>query len=100
MFWLGYAPERRAQEQRADEALTLVDALYLSTVVATTLGYGHALWPRTEGAKFFATLYMLGATAVVGGVLGGLANLYLDRKAQDIERKIIESTTWVHKVAE
>jgi hypothetical protein len=37
------------------------------------------------------------STIVVGGIIGDLSNLYLERKEDEIEQIIIDSTVWVHK---
>lgn len=92
VFFKSYSPETAKQE------LTWVDACYWATVTATSIGYGDIV-PQTDGGRFFLIFYMLISTVVTAGLLGDFIDLYVGGiVGEDIIGKIIDSTTWVHKV--
>ena len=76
-FYRSHARERRLQEERAGVDMTFVDALYFSTVMATSVGYGHEIINHSDGAKRFAVGYMVVATIVVGAILKGVSTLMM-----------------------
>mmetsp|Transcript_45674 Transcript_45674/g.103120 ORF Transcript_45674/g.103120 Transcript_45674/m.103120 type:complete len:933 (-) Transcript_45674:151-2949(-) len=89
--------ERRIQRSIGND-MTVVDCFFFSTVVSSTVGYGHRLWPLTDGFKLFLTLYMLVASVTVAKCLHDLAELYVSYKSDQINGDIVNhSTTWVHK---
>jgi hypothetical protein len=90
--------EQRLQERRTDDGgLTFIDALYLATVTACTIGYGHAITPQSDSAKGFFVFYMFASTYVVGKIIGELSGLHITIKEDAIAAVLIDSTTWVHK---
>eukprot|EP00614_Pseudopedinella_elastica_P004068 CAMPEP_0172589832 /NCGR_PEP_ID=MMETSP1068-20121228/8397_1 /TAXON_ID=35684 /ORGANISM="Pseudopedinella elastica, Strain CCMP716" /LENGTH=972 /DNA_ID=CAMNT_0013385485 /DNA_START=130 /DNA_END=3048 /DNA_ORIENTATION=+ len=97
IFYLANGQEREVLKERMGEDMTFVDCVFLSTVVSNAIGYGHQLWGRTAGAKWFLTVYMLGSTIFVVGVIGGFANLYLTHKTEQMALLMEESVTWVHR---
>ena len=48
--------------------LSIVDGLYFSMVITTTVGYGHAITPVTPGGRVFTMYY-----SIIGLVLFALA---------------------------
>ena len=77
---------------------TWVDAVYFSTVTATSIGYGDVV-PTTHAARVFLTVYMPVATVVVGSALGEVIDVYVnDVVGEGIFQILLESTTWVHKI--
>jgi hypothetical protein len=77
--------------------LTWVDAFYLAVQTSTTVGYGDITMTST-GGKVFMSFYMLFSTVVVGKVLGGFVDLYVNGfVGARIDDLLLESTTWVHK---
>ena len=96
-FFLLHPGERAAQKEALGQPLTPVDALYFSTVLATTVGYGHELVARTAAAKWFCCAFMLWACTAVGGIIGALSSSSLARHEGEITDELIESTTWVHR---
>jgi len=77
--------------------LSWINALYLGTVISTSVGYGDIV-PRTYGGRLFLTFYFIAATVIIGTALGDLIDLYINGiVGEDITRQIIASTTWVHK---
>ena len=80
-----------------DGDLTLIDALYLSTVTACTIGYGHTITPLSGFIKGFFIVYMFVSTYVVGQIIGELSGLHISIKEDAITAVLIDSTTWVHK---
>lgn len=81
--------ERRLQEQRRDVDLTLVDAFYLATVTASAVGYGHSIWPITSGTKLFMVFYFFASTGIIGVAVRNIANLYVERKREEINAKLM-----------
>jgi len=77
--------------------MTVVDALYFATVVANSIGYGHKMVAHSFASKIFMTFYFLVATYVVAGIIGGVAELYLEHHNSRSINLMIDSTTWVHK---
>jgi hypothetical protein len=78
--------------------MTWVDACYMATVVATSIGFGD-LVPSSDSGRLFLTGYMLVATVVVGQALSDAINVYVeDVVGARIVAKLSESTTWLHKV--
>jgi hypothetical protein len=69
--------------------MTLVDAFYFATVTATTVGYGHNIWPVSHGAKLFMIFYFFASTGVVGAAIGNLASLYVERIREEINTKLM-----------
>jgi len=89
LFFYFNEREQRLQEQRRDVDMTLVDALYLATVTATTVGYGHHVWPVSGGAKLFMIFYFFASTGVVGAAIGNISSLYIERKRENINAKLM-----------
>jgi len=81
--------ERRLQEQRRDVDMTLVDAFYFATVTATTVGYGHSIWPASGSAKLFMIFYSFASTGVVGATIRNIASLHIERKREEIHAKFM-----------
>jgi len=80
------------------EGRTFIDALFFASVIASTVGYGHLLAPKTDGAKAFLIFYFFFSTYVVGALLGEVLDLYVNGYiGENIVKKLIGSTTWVHK---
>jgi hypothetical protein len=50
-----------------------------------------------DDTKWFLTFYMLCSTVVVGGIIGDVSSLYLERKSDAITATLLQSVTWVHK---
>ena len=55
--------------------LTVIDTLYFATVTATTVGYGHMVWARSDSAKGCMIVYLFYSTVVVGRIIGDLSSL-------------------------
>jgi len=90
--------ERNLQAKlTSDGELTFIDALYLSTVTACTIGYGHIITPLSGPIKGFFIVYMFVSTYVVGQIIGELSGLHISIKEDAITAILIDSTTWVHK---
>ena len=96
-FFIAYDKEWEKQGDM-DGSFTIVDAVFFSVVVSTTVGYGHRIAPITDGAKWFMIFYMFLATIVVGQILNDLAEIYLEDVAgAAINARLMDSTVWVHK---
>lgn len=89
LFFYFNERERNLQEQRRDVDMTLVDAFFLATVTATAVGYGHSIWPVTNGAKLFMVFYFFASTGVIGVAVRNIANLYVERKREEINAKLM-----------
>jgi voltage-gated potassium channel Kch len=80
--------------------LSWIEAYYFAIVTSTSIGYGD-ITPASNGGKIFLAFYMLFSTVVTADVLGGAIDIYVnDYVGESIVRKIINSTTWVHKCGE
>jgi len=79
------------------EKLTFIDALYFSSVVSTTVGYGRHFYANSNSAKWFLTFYFLFSTFVVASILAELSGLYLDHQENKILKKIFNSSADVYK---
>ena len=64
------------------EGLRWVDALYLSVVTLTTLGYGD-LHPTTDAGKLFTVVYLLSGMGVMVTCVTRLARAMLHEPATD-----------------
>jgi potassium channel subfamily K len=94
VFFKLYRPEARELE------LSWIEAYYFAIVTSTSIGYGD-ITPASNGGKIFLAFYMLFSTVVTADVLGGAIDIYVnDYVGESIVRKIINSTTWVHKCGE
>jgi hypothetical protein len=89
LFFYFNEREQRLQEQRRGVEMTLIDAFYFATVTATTVGYGHKIWPVTNGAKLFMVFYFFASTAVVGATIRTLSFMYVERKREEINTQLM-----------
>ncbi len=71
------------------EDLNVVDAIYLSTVTLTTVGYGdHA--PETPEGQFVAALWIGVGTLVVARGIAAFIDTYLEAKQAKMRKKILK----------
>ena len=103
-FFIAYDAEwdkqRDASKLYEDEnaPFSVIDAMFFSVVVSTTVGYGHRITPITDEAKVFMIFYMLVATTTVGMIIDGIADIYIEEIAgESVVKDIVKSTVWVHK---
>lgn len=96
-FFMYHRKEQRLQDRDKDEEMTFIDCAFFATVLSTTVGYGHRIWPVTDDAKAFLIVYMFVSTFIIGSIIGDLSTLYLEQKENHITELLVESTTWVHK---
>lgn len=97
LFFYLHPEEQSLQLKEAGEEMRFSECAYFSTVLATTVGYGHRIVARSDAAKAFCIAYMLAATTVVGQIIGGLSRLSLDRHDRAATSILLESVTWLHK---
>mmetsp|Transcript_168 Transcript_168/g.373 ORF Transcript_168/g.373 Transcript_168/m.373 type:complete len:840 (+) Transcript_168:136-2655(+) len=77
--------------------LSWLDAVYYGTVIATSVGFGDVN-VQTSGGRIFLTVYMVVATVFLASRLAEFIDLYVNAYVgEGIVRKLIDSTTWVHK---
>jgi len=70
-----------------------VNALYMSVITATTVGYGDYS-PQTEGGRVFAVFWLLAAVICTGKAIGNVADLYASNaKAMVEERRLKRNVT-------
>jgi len=71
-----------------DNTTTFVDALYLGTITATTVGYGD-FSPQTQGGRVFACFWILIGVACTAKAIGDIAGIHttITKKRID-ERKL------------
>jgi len=84
-------------DEASGQEMTWIDSVYFATVVATTVGYGHQIWPRRETTKIFCIFYFLIAATVVGGIIGDLANMAFTIIDEEMMNKMVDSCIWVHR---
>eukprot|EP00736_Rhodelphis_marinus_P001659 Rmarinus@m.4872 len=70
------------------EDLNLIDAMYFAVATVTTVGFGD-IKPKTDEGKYFACAFVLMGVLSAGKVLGGLADLALQRQQKKIAEKIL-----------
>jgi hypothetical protein len=64
-----------------EQHLSVVDALYLATVILTTVGYGDVA-PETAYGKLFCMVYLLGGLTLVATSVGILAHQFLHNRGK------------------
>jgi voltage-gated potassium channel len=64
-----------------------LDALYVTIITITTIGYGD-FTPQTTLGRIFAIFYSLGAIAISGYALSTFAAYIIDNQATRIEQKL------------
>ena len=90
--------DKEWEKQNDTSPFTVLDAVFFSVVVSTTVGYGHRIVPLTDEAKIFMIIYMLVATTCLTYIIDALAEIYIrDVAGKSVVDSIIESTVWVHK---
>ena len=77
---------------------TAVDAFYFSSVVATTVGYGHEIWPVSATGRAFMTFYFFVSTLVVGALMAEATDIYVNGIiGARIKEQILDTTIFVHR---
>lgn len=79
-----------------------VDALYMSVITATTVGYGDYS-PQTEGGqggRMFAVFWLLGAVICTGKAIGNVADLYASRAKTMIEERRLKRNVTIQDLKE
>ena len=78
VFLMCYGAELEKQDEAAESSsFTLVDAIFFSVVICTTVGYGHRIVPLTDGCKIFLVGYMFVGTATLAYIIDSLSDLYM-----------------------
>ena len=72
----------------ATDGMTFVDALYLTIVSVTTVGYGDEA-PTTDRAKIFSICYLPVATMLLGRAVSALATRNLEEKAAAMRARVM-----------
>jgi len=79
-------------------SFTIVDALYFSIVVSTTVGYGHRLVVHTDEAKIFLIFFAFVSTSILGAIINDISDLYMIMVCKiAVEKEVEASTIYVHK---
>jgi hypothetical protein len=68
--------------------LSMTDALYMSSVTMTSIGYGEYS-PQNENARIFAIFWILGGTLLVGNFMGNLVDDYMSAKQEAMNKKLL-----------
>lgn len=66
------------------EQWSVLDSLYFTTVILTTVGYGD-ITPKTKGGKLFATVFALGGIVILGLALGVLGSKLVEAEIEAAE---------------
>lgn len=70
------------------EDFSFVDALYLSVITMTTVGYGD-MSPQKEGGRAFALVWMLFGVLSVSRAIGQVVNIFMERRQQRKEMMLL-----------
>ena len=70
------------------ENKSIVDALYMSCITVTSVGYGDVK-PDTVGGKIFAMFWILIGTFLVAKAIGGYLDFATNHKQQEIRKRIL-----------
>eukprot|EP00613_Pedinella_sp_CCMP2098_P044500 CAMPEP_0171779476 /NCGR_PEP_ID=MMETSP0991-20121206/59033_1 /TAXON_ID=483369 /ORGANISM="non described non described, Strain CCMP2098" /LENGTH=826 /DNA_ID=CAMNT_0012386655 /DNA_START=314 /DNA_END=2795 /DNA_ORIENTATION=- len=97
VFFMNHDGEAKLQKEEAGEEMDFITTLFWTSVIASTVGYGHKLHPRHDDTKLFLTFYFWVACITVAGIISDLSKLYLRYTEQQIVDKIFDSMIWVHK---
>ena len=71
------------------EDLSFTDALYLTVVSVTSVGYGD-IHPRTEAGRLFAILFLLPATIATAQAMSAAAAVPMKRHKKNLEMMVIK----------
>lgn len=67
------------------ENWTVIDAIYFTTVLLTTVGYGD-IAPTTPGGKLFGSIFSLGGVVVIGLALGVVGSQLVEAEIKTAEK--------------
>mmetsp|Transcript_27355 Transcript_27355/g.42053 ORF Transcript_27355/g.42053 Transcript_27355/m.42053 type:complete len:212 (-) Transcript_27355:186-821(-) len=70
------------------EDWSILESLYFLVVTATTMGYGDVT-PKTPEMRLVALFFTPLAVAVFGVILGNIAQIYMDQKRDESEKKFL-----------
>lgn len=70
------------------EDKTWIDALYMSCITVTSVGYGDKK-PTTKEGKIFAIFWILSGTLLVGKAIGGYLEFQKEKKQKEIRHRIL-----------
>lgn len=70
------------------EDKTVIDALYMSCITVTSVGYGDVK-PETPGGKVFAMFWILIGTFLVAKAIGGYLDYQTNKKQAEIRKRIL-----------
>lgn len=79
------------------EPLTLIDGLYFSVVITTTVGYGHAIVPVMPAGRLFTMYYSITGLVIFAIVSAKLWTV-CDAMADEFKRRAPERRWWTPKV--
>lgn len=96
-FFLFSYGEEMFDHKELGERLTIVDSLYFTSVVSTTVGYGTNFYAVTDTAKWFMSFFFVFSSFVVANIISDLSGLYLDYQENEILMKVMKSTADVYK---
>lgn len=71
---------------KLEDGWSWIDSFYFSVVTVTTVGYGD-LYPTNEGARLFASFFILFGVAIMTASLGYIGTSLLKKREQRILKK-------------
>jgi hypothetical protein len=96
-FFLFSYGDQMFEHKQFGEKLTVIDSLYFTSVVSTTVGYGSDFHAVTDRAKWFMSFFFIFSTFVVAHIISDLSSLYLDYQENRILEIVMKSTADVFK---
>ena len=74
--------------QKGQPGLSFVDSLYMSTMTASSIGFGD-LSPKSDIGRLFFVVWMIGGYVIVASSIREISQLYLELKERQAERRIL-----------
>jgi hypothetical protein len=98
VFLMCYGAELEKQDEAAESSsFTLVDAIFFSVVICTTVGYGHRIVPLTDGCKIFLVGYMFVGTATLAYIIDSLSDLYMCIASERVASVVKQSSLFLYQ---
>ena len=74
--------------KKGQPGLSFVDSLYMSTMTASSIGFGD-LSPKSDIGRLFFVVWMIGGYVIVASSIREISQLYLELKERQAEKRIL-----------